>query len=283
MSRTAKRVIPLAVLFAAILPWVLVSCRPYGRVPVRPADEPPRTSTQPSHPKAGLKPVPRYGGTVLAAKGMPSKRDKAYRWAKNMGTLVAYETFLRRYANGTDANHLRQQIRERFVPANEDWKEAWLLYSRLEIIDGAICDPAEGLILLGRPGKGRLPPFFYEDLIAALRCSVVGEKIGVTMSRIFPARFHQLKDPKKHPYVAHETSVEFFSRKLWNTHLAYVLFEGDRMLKSLTAGFDLIFSGVRRFALLSPVLPQCGKWQPADRQCKAQGPAGGNTVAFGLS
>ncbi len=221
---------------------ILLSYQPYGCVPTTPIEKPTEPSTEYSQSEARLDPIPRYGGTVLTAQRMPSNRTRAYLWAKNMGTLVAYETFLRRHPEGGDADHFRKEIRRKFVPADKEWQEAWLLYSQLEIIDGAICDPEEGLIVIGRPGKGRLPPFFYEDLIAALRCTMAGEKVGVTMNRIFPARFAQPVDPSKPPYEAYETSVDFLSNKLWNTHLAYILFEGDRMLKSLSAGFD-IFRG----------------------------------------
>ena len=36
-----------------------------------------------------LDPIPRYGGYVLTAQGMPNGEAAAYLWAKNMGTLVA--------------------------------------------------------------------------------------------------------------------------------------------------------------------------------------------------
>ena len=167
---------------------------------------------------------------------MPHDRYPAYLWAKNMGTLVAYETFLRKYSDGNDAAFFRGEIRTRFLPKEQEWHEAWLLYSRMEVIDGAVCDSKEGFILLGRPGAGRMAPFLYEDLITALRCSIAKEKIGVTMTRVFPARNIP---PSEASYEESETSVEFFSKKLWNTHLAYVLFEGDRALKTLSHGYDI--------------------------------------------
>lgn len=186
-----------------------------------------------------LDPIPRYGGYVLTQATMPQDRGAAYLWAKNSGTLVAYEAFLRRYNDGGDAKFFREEIRRRFLPKEKEWQEAWLLYSKMEIIEGAIWDPNEGFILLGRPGKSRLPPFLYEDLIAALRCAISGEKVGVTMNRVFKARFNQPNDPREMPYEEYETSVDFFSNKLWNTHLAYLLFEGDRMLKTLGSGYDI--------------------------------------------
>jgi len=232
----------IAAVAAVVSCGLIISCQSYGQVPIPEVSEPVVKAPTTAPGVATLKPIPRYGGTVLTAKGMPNDRSRAYLWAKNMGTLVAYETFLRRYPDGRDADYFRQETRKRFVPTDKDWQEAWLLYSQLEIIDGAICDPEEGLIIIGRPGKGRLPPFFYEDLVVALHCSIAGDKVGVTMNRISPARFEQAADPTEYPYEAFETSVDFYTKKLWNTHLAYILFEGDRMLKSLSAGFD-IFRG----------------------------------------
>ena len=156
-----------------------------------------------------------------------------------MGTLVAYETFLRRHPEGKYADYFRDEIRDKFVPVEEEWREAWKLYSQMDIIDGAILDSNEGFILIGRRTEGNLSPFFYEDLITALKCSIADEKIGVTMNRIFDARFKQPENLNTYPYVAYETSVDFYSKILWNTHLAYTLFEGDRMLKSLGSGYDI--------------------------------------------
>ena len=59
------------------------------------------------------------------------------------------------------------------------------------------------------------------------------------MTRIFSARNTTPSDPREAPYEDYETSVEFFSKKLWNTHLAYTLFEGDRALKTLSQGYDI--------------------------------------------
>jgi len=220
---------------------VLWSCARQEKVAITPTASPSsrEPSVSPGISTAKLDPIPRYGGYVLTATGMPQHRGAAYLWAKNTGTLVAYETFLRKYPDGEDANFFRSQIRTGFLPQEEDWHEAWLLYSKMEIIDGAICDPEEGFILLGRPATGRLPPFFYEDLIVALKCSLAKEKVGVTMNRIFTARFKTPNDPRQAPYEEYETSVDFYSKILWNTHIAYVLFEGDRMLKSLGSGYDL--------------------------------------------
>jgi len=238
--RAAQRTVWL-VTFVALFGGVLCSCTHQERVGISPArsvsEHEPNVPVGTSTGK--LDPIPRYGGYVLTATGMPQQRGAAYLWAKNTGTLVVYETFLRRYPDGADADYFRAQIRERFLPQEEEWREAWLLYSKMEIIDGAICDPGEGFILLGRPGGGRIPPFFYEDLITALKCSISRDRVGVTMSRVFPARFAQPEDPRKIPDEVYETSVEFFSEKLWNTHLAYLLFEGDRMLKTLAHGHDI--------------------------------------------
>lgn len=243
----------ITVVAAVVTCSLIIACGCHENVPIRSVDKPNQQTLEPNQPEASLRPIPRYGGTVLTTKAMPGDRSRAYLWAKNMGTLVAYETFLRRYPDGADADYFRQESRKRFVPTDEEWQEAWLLYSQLEIIDGAICDPTEGLIIIGRPGSGRLPPLFYDDLIAALRTVLAGEKVAVTMNRIFEARFAQDEDPTEYPYEAFETSVDFFSKKLWNTHLAYILFEGDRMLKSLSAGFDIflgepIRSSVPNFA-----------------------------------
>ena len=53
---------------------------------------------------AKIDPIARYGGYAVTAMGMPQDRGAAYLWAKNMGTLVAYETFLRKYSDGSDAD-----------------------------------------------------------------------------------------------------------------------------------------------------------------------------------
>ena len=237
----------LALVFGSfVLPPVLIvglvsSGCTYGRVEIRGAGTTQRNDAAQTldPPSAKLDPIARHGGHVLTQTTMPRPRRAAYLWAKNIGTLVAYEAFLRRYPDGDDAQFLRAQIRKRFIPQEEGWHEAWLLYSRMDLIEGAICDPEEGFILLARPGKSRLPPFLYEDLIAALRCAISGEKVGVTMNRVFSARFAQPDDPRKAPYEVYETSVSFFSRKLWNTHLGAVLFEGDRTLKTVSSGYDI--------------------------------------------
>ena len=212
------------------------SCTKFGSVDIAPAKETEQTTTSIDHSKAKLDPIARYGGYVLTTKGMPHGQSSAYRWTKNMGTLVAYETFIRRYPDGQYADSFREEIRKKFVPVEEEWQKAWMLYSQMETIEGAIVDPNEGFILLGRRGSGKLPPFFYEDLITALRCSIAGEKVGVTMNRIFEGRTPP-DNPKQ--YRAYETSVDFYSKELWNSHLGYTLFEGDRMLKSLSHGFDI--------------------------------------------
>ncbi len=183
--------------------------------------------------------VSRYGGTVLTAKGMPHGSYEAYLWAKNMGTLVAYETFLRRYPDGGHAKELRERIRTQFVPEDEQWREAWTLYSQMEVIGGAMVDPDVGVVLFGYKKTGKLSPFMFEDLVTALQCALVDDEVGVTMNRIFDARFQHDDTPEDYPYVTFETSVEFYSEKLHNTHLAYTLFEADRMLKSLGAGYDI--------------------------------------------
>jgi len=180
----------------------------------------------------------RHGGSVVVAKAMPDREYPAYLWAKHVGTLVAYEAFLRRYAHGTYAEEVRRRVQAEFVPKNQRWQESWRWYSRFEEIRGAICR-SEGVILLGKEGERRLPPFCHDDVLAALRTLLAGDRVGVTMNAIFPARFAQPSDPTTFPHIAHETSVQFYSTHLWNTHLAAVLFEGDRMLKSLSAGYDL--------------------------------------------
>ena len=240
--RTTQLLLPVIAATAAILAFG-ISCTGsrYGRVEIVEVEAPARESSliPVGESSAKLDPIARYGGYVLTQTTMPQSRGAAYLWAKNMGTLVAYESFLRRYPDGGDAKFFLDAIREKFLPKEEEWHKAWLLYSRMEVIEGAICDPEEGFILLGRPGRRSLPPFLYEDLIAALRCVIADEKVGVTMTRIFKARFDQPDDPRELPYEVYETSVEFFSKKLWNTHLAYLLFEGDRMLKTLSAGYDI--------------------------------------------
>jgi len=238
VKRQHHRHILFHFLGAGLVCGSILACQPYGEVVVTP---PGRSIEAPPVEKAPGKidAIPRYGGTVLTAQAMPSERSSAYLWAKHMNTLVSCETFLRKYSDGPDAAFIRQQIRTTFAPPDAEWQDAWQLYSKLEIIDGAICDPDEGLILLGRAGAGRMPPFLYDDLVTALKCCLTHDKIGVTMTRVFKARYKQADDPREVPYDAYETSVEFFSRKLWNTHLAFLLFEGDRMLKSLGAGYDI--------------------------------------------
>jgi hypothetical protein len=174
---------------------------------------------------------------------MPADQHSAFLWAKHIGTLVSYETFLRQYPTASSADEIRRRIRGGFVPAEEEWLEEWLKYSRADTITGAMVHPEDGLMLLGKRGEGRLPPFLTDDLIVALRCIRAAGAVSVTMIRIFPARFHQPGDTGSIRYGEYETSVEFRPRGyLSNTHLAFVLFEGDRMLKSLAAGFD-IFRG----------------------------------------
>jgi len=218
------------------------SCQSAGRIPISPAAPSAVSSSLPDvgPSTASLKPIPRYGGYVLTATGMPRDRYTAYLWAKNIGTLVAYETFLRKYPDGGYADFFRGEIRKRFIPTEEEWQSAWLLYSKMEIIDGVICDPEQGVILVGHQGNGRLAPFLYEDLITALKCALASETVGVTMSRVFPARNTTLENPADGPDgLAFETSVAFNSKILWNTHLAYILFEGDRALKTLSQGYDI--------------------------------------------
>lgn len=183
--------------------------------------------------------VKRYGGTVLTAKGMPHGRYSASLWAESMGTLVAYETFLRRYPDGSDSDEFRQRIRSEFLPEDPQWREAWEAYSQMEVIAGAIINPEVGVVLLGYKETGKLSPFMYEDLVTALKCALADDQVGVTMNRIFESRFEHDKTPHEYPYVEFETSVDFYSKHLLNTHLAYTLFEGDRMLKSLGAGYDI--------------------------------------------
>ncbi len=183
--------------------------------------------------------IERYGGTVLTAKGMPHGMYRAYLWAKNMGTLVAYETFLRRYPDGAYAAKFRELIRTEFLPEDRHWHEAWEAYSQMEVIAGAVVSPEVGIVLLGYKESGRLSPFMFEDLVTALKCALADDKVGVTMNRIFESRFEHDKTPNEYPYVEYETSVDFYSDYLLNTHLAYTLFEADRMLKSLGAGYDI--------------------------------------------
>lgn len=128
------------------------------------------------------------------------------------------------------------------MPADEEWQQDWLKWSRVDTIAGARVHPEDGLLLFGKCGEGRLPPFLTGDLIVALRCIRTGGAVRATMIRVFPARFDQPEDAKSAPCEAFETSVDFMSPQLWNTHLTFILFEGDRMLKSLGAGFD-IFRG----------------------------------------
>jgi hypothetical protein len=231
----------VAVVLMMLIPGVSCQQRPYGRVTIAhaTAQAPNPPSSPATMPEDVIDPIARYGGYVLTAGGMPHGDYSAYLWAKQMGTLVAYETFLRRHPDSGYAKFFRSELRRRFTPIEKEWQEAWQHYSTLEVIDGAIMHPDEGLILIGRRGTGRLAPFLYEDLIVALRCSLAGEKVGVTMNRVFEARFDPPEDPARPPYVAFETSVHFYSKQLWNTHLAYVIFEGDRMLKSLSAGYDI--------------------------------------------
>ena len=127
---------------SAIVIALTTSCYDIGKVPVRPATY--STELGSIEAIAGsvghLDPLTRYGGYVLTASGMPHNRYTAYLWAKNMGTLVAYETFLRKYSDGGDTAYFRSEIRKKFLPKEDEWQEAWLLYSKIEIIDGAICD-----------------------------------------------------------------------------------------------------------------------------------------------
>lgn len=242
---TARFLLNLVASSALAVLWV--SCQPYGRVVVTPGNERvTRQAPASSSGPAGLRPIPRYGGTVLTAKGMPRDATKAYYWAKNLGTLVAYETYLRRFPSGAHADWFRERIRERFVPTTEVWQEAWRAYSQLDVVLGAVCDPEEGLILLGKRGTGRLPPFLFDDVLTAIRCTLAQETIGVTMNRIFPARFKQPDIQGKRP---RETSVEFYSEHSRNTHLGSILFEGDRMLKSLSIGYDLFLGEEVRSAV----------------------------------
>lgn len=264
------------ILLALIGLGITTSCQDIGKIPVRTAtsSSEPHSSEFSTDSIGHLDPLLRYGGYAITAIGMPHDRYSAYLWAKNLGTLVSYETFLRKYSDGDDAKFFREEIRKKFVPEDDsdEWGKAWLLYSKMEIIDGAICDPKKGFILIGRPGTGKLPPFFFEDLIAALKCSLSKEKVGVTMTRIFPARNTVPDNPRQIPYESYETSVEFFSTRLWNTHLAYLLFEGDRELKSLAHGYDIFlreptrskvpgFATIVEMASLEPSDPAGGTGQ----------------------
>ena len=228
----------LVLMLAFIL---LGSCAKYEKVEISPSSQTPisRADTDSGVSSSKLDPIARYGGYVLTETSMPQDRGRAYLWAKNIGTLVSYESFLRRYPDGGDAKFFRENIRQRFLPKEQEWHDTWLKYSKMDVIEGAVCDPEMGFILLGSSGQSNLPPFLSEDLIVALRCAISGEKVGVTMNRVFTARFSQPDDPRKLPYEVYETSVDFFSKKLWNTHLAYLLFEGDRMLKTLASGYDI--------------------------------------------
>jgi hypothetical protein len=195
---------------------------------------------------------------------MPHGDYSAYLWAKNQGTLVAFETFLRRHPESAYAMFFRDEIRRRFVPQEENWQEAWRTYSKMEIIKGAYIEPGGGFVLIGAAGSGRLPPLFYEDMMVAIQCSLDEEKVGVTMTRIFPAGSDRPEDFASFPHESFETSVDFYSPKLRNAHLGYVIFEGDRMLKSLSDGFDIFhdeeirsnipgFQTVREMAAAEPL------------------------------
>ncbi len=244
-------------LHTARLLWLLVlitivlsGCRyeSVGHVVIQPANEPqPQAQSRIrnlSNHNFTVDPDQRYGGYVLTATLMPHGSGPAYRWAKNIGTLVAYEAYLRRYPNSGHATEFREAIRERFVPDDPRWKEAWTLYSQMEIIDGAVVDGNQEFILIGRKGNGRLSPFFYDDLVTALKCTIAGDKVGVTMNRVFSAEFREFdetagKAARGASRATYDTSVDFYSDILWNTHLSYILFEADRMLKSLSAGYDI--------------------------------------------
>ncbi|NQT19331.1 MAG: hypothetical protein HQ592_06475 [Planctomycetes bacterium] len=227
--------LPVAFLLAL---WPMGCRTDYDEVPVVKASHSPEPVYKYVN-VATIQAEKRYGGAAITASAMPHGEHRAYLWAKNMGTLVSYETFLRRHPEGELAGYFRDQIRSRFVPDEGRWKEAWTLYSQMEVIAGAMVDPDIGVVLFGHKDTGRLSPFMFEDLVTALRCSLAGDDVGVTMSRVFDARFAHDDTPREYPYVAFETSVEFYSDHLWNSHLAYTLFEGDRMLKSLSHGYDI--------------------------------------------
>ena len=144
------------------------SCQRYGQVGIQEADPGASPPQPPGESTKKLDPIERYGGHVLTATGMPSSKAPAYLWAKNTGTLVAYETFLRHWPDGGEADFFRRQIREKFVPREEEWQDAWRYFSQIETISGATVHPVEGFILFGQPRTGRMSPFFYEDLIGTM-------------------------------------------------------------------------------------------------------------------
>lgn len=110
-----------------------------------------------------------------------------------------------------------------------DLNKAASVLAQLGELEGAAYDPVSGqLVLYGSGPQVALPPMATDDLVAAYRSVFehAGEDPGVTIGTVPPP-----------PGFEGEQGVGY-SGGVEQTHLGWVLFEADRVLKSYTMGED---------------------------------------------
>jgi len=112
--------------------------------------------------------------------------------------------------------------------ADPSWSDLAAALSHIETLEGAAVDPATGQLLLsGRYTEGQ-GPFTLEDIAVTLRAAFYeNEPVGMTID--------ENPDDKRGP----EMFVRFFAGTA-NTRLGQVMFECDRLMKSLGLGRDSI-------------------------------------------
>ncbi|NIA15462.1 MAG: hypothetical protein GWP08_15470 [Nitrospiraceae bacterium] len=118
MSRSADYGARIAILILVAMACVgggLASCRPYGRVPVQRADrQPDELATVGGEGVAALRPIPRYGGTVLTAKAMPAERSSAFRWARNVAMFSEVRMEVRAESKHTPPRTFAAHLRDHY-------------------------------------------------------------------------------------------------------------------------------------------------------------------------
>lgn len=137
------------------------------------------------------------------------------------------------------ANPFDQLRLKETTPREDYWRHMGEALRQLETIEGAAYDARYGVVTLhGKPATGR-GPFHLDDLMVALKAVYFSnQSLGMTID----------PDPKD-PY-APEMIVRYFGG-CENTAFGWVLFECDRLLKSMSNGQDTL-SGMK----LTPDVPR---------------------------